>query len=119
MPISSRRRDTLQQRAREMRHAPTSGEARLFAALHGKRLGVSFRRQVVLAGRFIVDLYAAEARLIVEVDGGYHGDRIEHDARRDRALRALGYRVLRIDDDLVLTDLSEALRGIQLALVET
>ncbi len=38
--------------------APISSEARLFEALRGRRLGVAFRRQVPLLGRFIVDLLA-------------------------------------------------------------
>ena len=48
----------LVERAAQMRAAPTSSEARLFEALRGRRLGVAFRRQVPLLGRFIVDLLA-------------------------------------------------------------
>ena len=104
----------LEQRAREMRHAPTSSEARLFEAVRGGRLGVSFRRQVPLAGRFIADLYASEVRLVVEVDGGYHAGRAEADARRDRALSRLGCRVLRLDADLVMNDLPAAVERVRL-----
>jgi hypothetical protein len=39
-----------------MRHDPTSSEARLFEALRGVRLGVTFRPQAPLLGRYIVDL---------------------------------------------------------------
>ena len=39
-------------------------------ALRAARIGVVFRRQLVIAG-FIVDFAAPEARLAVEVDGGY------------------------------------------------
>ena len=74
----------------QMRHAPTASEAKLFEALRGGRLGVSFRRQVPLAGRFIADLYAAEVKLVVEVDGGYHAQRERADARGDRALARSG-----------------------------
>jgi very-short-patch-repair endonuclease len=56
-----------------MRHAPTPSEARLFAAVRRRRLGVSFRRQVPVLGKYIVDLLAPEVRLVVEVDVGYHG----------------------------------------------
>jgi very-short-patch-repair endonuclease len=44
------------------------------------QLGVSFRRQVPLGNRFIVDFLAPVARLVVEVDGGYHARRREADA---------------------------------------
>jgi very-short-patch-repair endonuclease len=91
-----------------MRFAPTSSEARLFEALRGGRLGVAFRRQVPLLGRFIADLLAPKLRLVVEIDGGYHARRQAADARRDRALERAGYRVLRLEAGLVMDDLGEA-----------
>jgi very-short-patch-repair endonuclease len=91
-----------------MRHAPTPSEARLFEALRGGKLGVTFRRQVPLLGRFIADLFAAEVRLVVEIDGGYHSGRQHADARRDRALVRSGYSVLHIDARLVTSDLEAA-----------
>ncbi|MGO8996560.1 MAG: endonuclease domain-containing protein [Polyangiaceae bacterium] len=105
MRHSRQRIQVLKQRATQMRHAPTASEAKLFEALRGGRLGVSFRRQVPLAGRFIADLYAAEVKLVVEVDGGYHAARERADARRDRALARIGCHVLRLPDDLVMNDL--------------
>lgn len=45
---------------------------------------------------------AASAKLVVEVDGLVHLRRGGADARKDRALRRLGYRVLRLDAALVL-----------------
>jgi len=93
-----------------MRHAPTSSEARLFEAVRGRRLGVGFKRQVPVLGRYIVDLLAAEMRLVVEVDGGYHEERARADARRDRALERAGYRVLRLEAELVMGDLARAVR---------
>jgi very-short-patch-repair endonuclease len=85
-----------------MRFALTPSEAALWALIRGRRvLGVQFRRQVVLGGRFIVNFLARAARLVVEVDGGYHARRQQADARRDAALRRLGYRVLRLQAELV------------------
>jgi very-short-patch-repair endonuclease len=91
-----------------MRAAPTASEARLFEAVRGGRLGVAFRRQVPLLGRFIADLVAAELKLVVEVDGGYHAGRAEADARRDRALERAGYTVLRLDAEVVMGNLEAA-----------
>jgi len=91
-----------------MRHTPTASEARLFDALRGGRLGVSFRRQLPVLGRFIADLVAPEVRLVVEVDGGYHANRRAGDARRGRALVRAGYRVLRVDARLVIVDTDES-----------
>jgi very-short-patch-repair endonuclease len=101
-----------------MRDAPTLTEARLFEALRGGRLGVSFRRQVPLLGRFIVDLLAPELQLVVEVDGGYHRDRGTADARRARALERAGYPVLRIEGALVLNELDAALARVQQVIAE-
>ena len=103
----------LDQRATRMRHAPTPSEARLFEALRGGRLGVSFRRQVPLAGRFIADLYASEVRLVVEVDGLSHARRAQSDARRDRALARIVCHVLRIDAELVMNDLAAAVERVR------
>ena len=99
-----------------MRRAPTSSEALLFEALRGGALGVSFRRQVPLLGRYIVDLLAPAVRLVVEVDGGYHGTRHAPDARRDRALGRAGYAVLRLEADLVMRELPVAVERVRLAL---
>ena len=107
------RQQILDERATQMRHAPTSSEARLFEAVRGGRLGVSFRRQVPLAGRFIADLYAPEVKLVVEVDGGCHAQRADADARRDRALARIGCRVLRLDAEFVMNDLPAAVERVR------
>jgi very-short-patch-repair endonuclease len=98
-----------------MRRAPTLSEARLWACLSGGQLGVGFRRQVVL-GEHIVDFFAPACRLVVEVDGAYHARRCRADARRDAVLAALGYRVLHLEAELVMRELSVALERIRVAL---
>src|SRR5260221_13389185 len=76
---------------------PPAGEARLFASrtrrrckrsagrlwsrLRRKQLkGFRFRRQHPF-GPYVVDFFCAEAKLIVEVDGGQHADEGEARAR--------------------------------------
>jgi very-short-patch-repair endonuclease len=100
-----------------MRFALTPSEAALWALIRGRRvLGVQFRRQVVLGGRFIADFLAPAARLVVEVDGGYHSRREQADARRDAALRSLGYRVLRLQAEVVEREPGRALALVREAL---
>jgi len=99
---SPKRRAVLNERAHAMRHAPTPSEAALFRLVSGGKLGVRFKRQVPLGGRYIGDFVAASAKLVVEVDGPVHQQRSGADARRDRELRRLGYRVLRLDAALVI-----------------
>jgi very-short-patch-repair endonuclease len=91
---------------------PTQSDARLWEALRGGKLRVQFRRQVPLAGRFIVDFLAPAARLVVEVDGGYHSRRARADECRDRDLQRLGYTVIRLPVALVINELSRALAQI-------
>ena len=102
------RQATLEMHARCMRLNPTPSEQRLWQVLSGSQLGVAFRRQVVI-GEYIVDFAAIKERLVIEVDGGYHATRTQADARRDRALRRAGYRVLRLPAALVLADLPSAI----------
>ena len=102
--VSHSRRSQLTERAAAMRCTPTTSEEALFRALRAARLGVSFRRQVPLLGRFIVDLLAPRVRLVVEVDGGWHEGREALDERRDWALVSAGYHVLRLDAADVMAD---------------
>ena len=81
--LNIKRQVLLVERAHAMRHAPTASETALWRLLSARKLGVSFRRQVPLAGRYIADFLAPSIHLVLEVDG---------DARRDRALARLGYR---------------------------
>ena len=110
------RSELLAQRAGCMRAAATPSEQLLWFQLRGSRLGVSFKRQVPLGGRFIVDFLASRARLVVEVDGSWHARRAVADAARDRALARLGYRVLRLEAELVVRDMPGALARIRDAL---
>ena len=110
-----KRQALLEERAHSMRHQPTESEAKLWEALRGGQLGVHFKRQVRI-GRFIADFVAPAVKVVVEVDGGSHRGRGAPDARRDRNLARLGYRVLRIDAELVRTNVAEAVARIVAAL---
>ena len=92
---SAQLRSQLPLRARAMRVSPTDSEAAIWQLLSGSKLGVAFKRQVVI-GRYIVDFCAPSIKLIIEVDGGYHRERAKADARRQRELEALGYTVVRV-----------------------
>ena len=113
--MSRRRRHHLSAIATALRHTPTFGEAALWEELRSAKLGVTFRRRVPLRG-FIVDFYASKARLIVEIDGGYHAERQRADALRDRVLASHGYRVLRVSKELVVRRRGEAVARIVAAL---
>ena len=102
-----------------MRAVPTLTENILWQALRGSQLGVGFRRQAVV-GRYIADFLAPALKLVVEVDGGYHASpaRVRADARRDRDLATLGYRVLRLPHALVLHHTAQAVLLVRAALAQ-
>jgi very-short-patch-repair endonuclease len=114
--LDPKRQALLAERAQGMRHAPTASEAQLWRSLSGSQLGVAFRRQVPLGGRYIADFVAPSARLVVEVDGPLHVGRHRADARRDRMLRRLGYRVLRLSAQLVMREPEVAVARVREAL---
>ena len=115
-PLNSKTQARLELQARQHRSCLTESEARLWSALKARQLGVQFRPEVLLGGRFIVDFFASSIGLVVEVDGGYHARRSSADASRDRKLRRLGYRVIRLEAELVMRDLNAAVALIRTAL---
>lgn len=97
-------------RARALRSTETLAERVVWCELRGRRLkGYKFLRQQPL-GRYYVDFVCREHKLVLEVDGATHSGAvaIEYDNRRDRALEALGFRVLRMTN----TDVIENLDGV-------
>jgi adenine-specific DNA-methyltransferase len=103
--------------ARTMRTKPTDAERKLWWHLrHRLRAPDShFRRQVQI-GRYIADFVCHASKLVVEVDGGQHGQRTSADAMRTRFFESEGYRVLRFWNNDVLTNTDGVLEAISLAL---
>ena len=82
----------------------------MWSGLRNHRLArLKFKRQQPI-GRYIVDFVCFERGLIVEVDGGQHGQQV--DAERTARLEADGFRVLRFWNPEVLTRLDEVLATI-------
>ncbi|MHB1294133.1 MAG: endonuclease domain-containing protein [Anaerolineae bacterium] len=103
-PRHMRCRLVIQESARVLRHRPTPAEALLWERLRGRRLaGHKFRRQHPI-GHFVVDFCCVEKRLVVEVDGSVHLDRVEADAARTAWLEGQGFRVLRFQNRDVLAN---------------
>lgn len=100
------------QRAKELRREMTPAERLLWQEVRAKKLGVRFRRQQIIAG-FIVDFYCHKAALVVEVDGDIHDLQQEEDARREKALREMGLRILRFKNDHVSNNLSTVVMKIR------
>ncbi len=91
-------------RARRLRRNLTDAERRLWSILRGRRLDeFKFRRQQPL-GHYIVDFICFERRLVIEVDGSHHQDRLDYDDERTRWLNSQGFEVLRLWNNQVLSD---------------
>ena len=106
--------------ARKLRKAMTRQEVKLWVKLRELReLGHHFRRQSPLAN-YVVDFECRKSRLVIEVDGNQHGFD-EHKLRdeiRDKALRELGYRILRFANFEVDRNFDGVLEAIRLSLEE-
>ena len=98
-------------KARGLRRAMSLPEVMLWQRLRGRPGGVKFRRQHPV-GVYVADFYAAEARLIVEIDGLAHDFRVERDLVRDDWLRGQGFVVVRVAAAEVLRDVDGVVEGL-------
>ena len=92
---------TLVSNARSLRKNMTKEERRLWYDFL-RSYPFKFLRQKIL-GKYIVDFYCPEARLIVELDGSQHYEEVgvRSDADRTAYLEQYGLRVLRIPNNMV------------------
>lgn len=97
--------------ARRLRNNPTPSEKLLWSYLKNKQLkGRKFLRQHPIIYEnignelfcFIPDFYCKKENLVVEVDGGIHYYQKQRDQKRDLILKAIGLKVLRIDNNELL-----------------
>lgn len=82
-----------------LRHNLTAPEQFLWSKIRNNQLGAKFRRQHGI-GRYVVDFYCAEYRLVLELDGDSHYQKgaQEYDQIRDEFMRSLGLIVLRFSN---------------------
>ncbi len=94
--------------ARTLRSDATPAERILWQQLRLlKAEGRHFRRQVPIAG-YVADFACHSAKLVVELDGGQHGDAMTYDKQRSAALARHGYKVVRFWN----IDVFEGLEGV-------
>jgi very-short-patch-repair endonuclease len=73
--------------------------------------GLKFRRQHPI-GSYTADFYCPGARLVVEIDGWCHDDRLDRDGARDQYMDALGLMTVRFTAQDVLSNLDGVLEMI-------
>jgi very-short-patch-repair endonuclease len=98
--------------ARHLRRRQTDAERQLWFRLRDRRLaGLKFKRQVPIGG-YVVDFLCADARLIVEIDGGQHQTQSRADASRTATLEKIGYLVVRYWNNDILSNIDGVLHDI-------
>ena len=89
----------------------------MWLALRETIPGTKFRRQVPI-GPYYADFLCFSAKLVIEVDGGQHGEAQDYDTRRTAFLEAKGLRVIRFWNNDVLGNAEGVMTQISLSLWE-
>jgi very-short-patch-repair endonuclease len=111
----------LQPLAHKLRYTMTKAEACLwkYVLRAGYMKGYGFRRQRPVL-QYIADFMCKELMLIIEVDGISHqfDEVIKNDLIRQKALEEAGFKVIRFQDNEVLTDIENVRRVIEITVEE-
>ena len=104
--------------ARQNRREMTESETVLWNALRNEFRGIKFRRQHPI-GDYIADFLCLKAKLVIEVDGGYHDKPQQQleDQWRTEFLQQKGYRVIRFTNEEVNTDVKGVISRIKEELI--
>ncbi|MBU0573850.1 MAG: endonuclease domain-containing protein [Candidatus Margulisiibacteriota bacterium] len=99
---------------RYLRKNETAAEILLWQELRNKNLGIKSRRQYPIE-RFILDFYAPQIKLGIEVDGGIHYKRnIQlYDMARQKYLEELGIKILRFKNEEVAFEIDGVINKIK------
>ncbi len=101
--------------AKKLRDNLTVAELFLWEQLSRlKHLNVRFKRQHPLL-YFIADFYCHKAKLVIEIDGGYHDipEQYIYDRNRDVELENLGLKVIRFSNEEVLFHIEKTMQIIE------
>jgi very-short-patch-repair endonuclease len=108
--------------ARKLRRAMSDAEKQRWKHLRDGFAGegTHFRRQVAV-GEYVVDFCCLRHRLVIEVDGPIHRTAAarDYDRRREQALKAGGYRVLRFSNEHIVLGVKSVLDRITAELAGT
>jgi very-short-patch-repair endonuclease len=98
--------------ARQNRRKPTQQEEKLWSYICNKKLnGWKFRQQYPI-GRYIVDFYNHDQKLVIEVDGEIHESTQEYDKNKDNYLIGHGYKILRFKNNQIDNTVESVLKSI-------
>ena len=99
----------LRKNAKRLRSDMTEAEWALWYHLRAKRFcGIKFYRQKIV-GHYIADFLSLNPKLIIELDGSQHAEKIEYDRIRTAYLEEQAFTVIRFWNDEVLRDINMVL----------
>ena len=76
---------------KELKEKPTLSEVKFKDILDEMDIIYDFQKKIFTQDSFfIVDFYLRKSRIVIEIDGGYHDKRFEHDKKRDEGLLGSG-----------------------------
>ena len=101
--------------AYELRKNPTEAEEILWSYLRDRQIeGVKFRRQHPLK-KYAPDFFANELKFAIELDGGYHNDKVQkfYDKDREEIISSYQIIVLRFKNEEVIFSIENVLSMIR------
>jgi len=85
--------------------------------LRKNQTGFRFLRQKPI-NRFILDFYCSELDLAIEIDGSSHDKKKNYDLERDKFLKLIGIRTIRLTNDEILNDIEMIKQKLRVSLVK-
>ena len=97
-----------------LRSNASDAEQRLWRQLRAKQLGTKFRRQYSVDA-YVLDFYAPQWKLAIEVDGDSHftGEAMQYDEERTAYMKQFGIEVVRFTNLEILENIEGVLETIE------
>ena len=103
---------SLQPLARELRKNSTLSEVLLWNQLKNRQFfNLDFDRQKII-GNYIADFYCPQLKLVIEIDGGSHDNKLSYDLVRDEYFKTLGLQAIHFSDSDVKNNIGVVLEYI-------
>ncbi len=104
---------------RALRRNQTKAEAIFWSKVRNNQLGIKFRRQYSVE-RFVIDFYAPDVRLAIELDGAVHftDEAQARDSAREAVISKYGISFLRFTNHDIETNLWGVLEAVRLKIAE-
>ena len=102
----------------QLRHETTPAENMFWVKVANRQFfNLKFRRQHGV-GKYIVDFYCSEKKLIIEIDGDSHAieNGLEDDRKRTEYLESFGYHVIRYQNRDIIDNIDGVFEDLTLKL---